>query len=287
VQEVLVQTLNGLSLAGILALVALGLGVTFGLLGVINLAHGELFMLGAYSVVVVNNTTHNFWLGVALAPVMIGILGAIIERTVIKSLYHRPFDTLLATWALSILARQGVQLASGGQYEGLTTPLHGSVGLFGVDYPVYRLVLLGLGAAVLIAAWLFFYRTRFGTRARAVIQNREIASAMGINVAATDTVVFALGAALAGLAGAFMSPLVTITPNMGLPFLALSFFVVILGGTGRLLGVAAGAAIIGGGQALISFFAAPVVAQIAVFGLAILVVRLAPTGVFGKGALST
>lgn len=281
-EQVLVQTLNGLSLAGILALVALGLGITFGLLGVINLAHGELFMLGAYTVVFTYNLTHNLWLGMALAPLVIGLLGFAIERAVIKRLYARLFDTLLATWALSILARQGVTLWTQARFEGLPSPMHGSVHVLGIDYPLYRLVLLGVGAAVLGGAWILLYRTHLGMRARAAIQNREIASALGVNVAMTDSLTFALGAALAGLAGAFMSPLVTINPNMGLPFLASSFFVVILGGTGSLLGVVVGAAIVGGAQALVSFFTNPVLAQISVLALAIVTLRVAPKGVLGR-----
>jgi urea transport system permease protein len=279
---VLVQTLNGLSLAGILALVALGLGITFGLLGVINLAHGELFMLGAYTVVFTYNATRHLWLGMAIAPLVVGLLGFAIERVVIKRLYARLFDTLLATWALSILARQGVQLWTQGRFEGLPSPVHGSAHVLGVDYPLYRLLLLGVGAAVLGGAWVLLYRTRLGIRARAAIQNREIASAMGVDVAMTDSLTFALGAALAGLAGAFMSPLVTINPSMGLPFLASSFFVVILGGAGSLLGVLVGSIIVGGAQAVASFFINPVAAQLIVLGLSIVTLRVAPRGVLGK-----
>jgi urea transport system permease protein len=281
VEQVLLQTLNGLSLAGILILVALGLGITFGLLGVINLAHGELFMLGAYTVLVVDQATGNVWLGIAAAPIAVGAIGLLIERGVIKRLYERPFDTLLATWAVSIVIRQGITLWQGGGFQPIPHPITGSVPILGVPYSRYRLVLLGLGVAVLVLAGLLLYRTRLGLQARAAIQNREIAAAMGINVGLLDSIVFTLGAALAGLAGAAMGPLVTVSPTMGLPFLASSFFVVILGGTGSLLGVAAGAAIIGGGQALISFFANPVIAQVAVLLLAIVVIRLAPRGIFG------
>jgi urea transport system permease protein len=281
VEQILLQTLNGLSLAGILILVALGLGVTFGLLGVINLAHGELFMLGAYSVLVVHEATGNAWLGIAVAPITVGAVGFLIERGVIKRLYERPFDTLLATWAVSIVVRQGITLWQGGGFQPIPHPITGSVSVLGVPYSRYRLVLLGLGIAVLVLAAVLLYRTRLGIQARAAIQNREIAAAMGINVRRLDSLVFVLGAALAGLAGAAMGPLVTVSPAMGLPFLASSFFVVILGGTGSLLGVAAGAVIIGGGQALISFFVNPVIAQVAVLLLAIVVIRLAPQGIFG------
>jgi urea transport system permease protein len=277
-QEALIQALNGLSLAGILILVALGLWFIFGVLGVINLAHGELFMLGAYSVVVVYNLTSSVWLGIVLAPIVIGALGIAIEVSVIKRLYERPFDTLLATWALSIIAREGVTLMTGGSFQGVPAPISGTLDLAGASYPLYRLVLLGFGAAALVAAAALLYRTRFGVRARAVIADREIAGALGINVQLTDSVIFGLGAALAGLAGALMSPLVTIAPSMGLPFVALSFLVVILGGLKSIWGLALGAAIMGGGQALVGFFLSPVIAQIVVFAIAIVALRFRPRG---------
>ena len=280
--QVVVQALNGLSLAGILVLVALGLGITFGLLGVINLAHGEFFMLGAYTTVIVYDATGNVWLGIMAAPLVLGLIGLLMERSVIRRLYERPFDTLLATFAIGLIIREAMTLWRGGRYERVSNPLRSSVELLGVRYSQYRLFLLLLGVVALIAVAALLHRTRLGRDARAAIENREISSAMGIDVAATDSLTFALGAGLAGLAGAAMSPLVSVEPNMGLAILASSFFIVILGGTGSLLGIAAGAAIIGGGQALVSWFLNPVLAQIAVFSLAIVVIRVAPRGLFGR-----
>src|SRR5712691_6160355 len=139
-EQALVQTLNGLTLSGILILVALGLWFIFGVLGVINLAHGELFMLGAYSVVIVYNLTGSVWIGIVLAPIVIGALGIVIEVSVIKRLYERPFDALLATWALSIIAREGVTLVTGGSFQGVPAPISGTLDLAGAGYPLYRLV---------------------------------------------------------------------------------------------------------------------------------------------------
>jgi branched-chain amino acid transport system permease protein/urea transport system permease protein len=277
-QQVLVQGLNGLSLAGILILVALGLWFIFGVLGVINLAHGELFMLGAYAVVFIHNVTGSVWLGMVLAPLMIAVLGLGIEISVIKRLYERPFDTLLATWALSLIAREGVTLVTSGSYQGVPAPITGTIDIAGAGYPLYRIVLLVLGVIALVAAGTILYRTGLGLRARAVIFNREIAGSLGINVRLVDSVIFALGAALAGLAGGLMSPLITISPTMGLPFLALSFLVVILGGLARIWGLALGALILGGGQALVGFVTTPVLAQIAILALAIVVLRFRPRG---------
>ncbi|MCI0636294.1 MAG: branched-chain amino acid ABC transporter permease [Actinobacteria bacterium] len=281
-EQALVQILNGLSTAGILILVALGLAITFGLLGVINLAHGELFMLGAYTAVIVTDAGGSTWLGMALAPLAVGVLGLVMERGVIKRLYSRPFDTLLATFAIGIILREAMTLWRGGRFERVPNPIQRQVEILGARYSMYRLFLLALGVLVLVGAALLLYRSRLGRNARAAIENREIAAAMGVDVRVTDSAMFALGAGLAGLAGAAISPLVSVEPNMGLSILASSFFVVILGGTGSLPGVAAGAALIGGGQALVSWFADPVIAQITVFLLAIVVIRLAPRGLFGR-----
>jgi urea ABC transporter permease protein UrtB len=281
-EQALVQILNGLSTAGILILVALGLAITFGLLGVINLAHGELFMLGAYTAVIVTDAGGNAWLGMALAPLAVGALGLVMERGVIKRLYVRPFDTLLATFAIGIILREAMTLWRGGRFERVPNPIQRQVEILGARYSMYRLFLLALGVLVLVGAALVLYRSRLGRNTRAAIEDREIASAMGVDVRVTDSAMFVLGAGLAGLAGAAISPLVSVEPNMGLPILASSFFVVILGGTGSLLGVAAGAALIGGGQALISWFADPVIAQILVFLLVIVVIRIRPRGLFGR-----
>jgi urea transport system permease protein len=281
-EQALVQILNGLSTAGILILVALGLAITFGLLGVINLAHGELFMLGAYTAVIVTDAGGSAWLGMALAPLAVGALGLVMERGVIKRLYVRPFDTLLATFAIGIILRETMTLWRGGRFERVPNPIQRQVEILGARYSMYRLFLMALGVLVLVGAALVLYRSRLGRNTRAAIEDREIAAAMGVDVRVTDSAMFALGAGLAGLAGAAISPLVSVEPNMGLPILASSFFVVILGGTGSLLGVAAGAALIGGGQALISWFADPVIAQILVFLLVIVVIRIRPRGLFGR-----
>jgi len=277
-QQVLVQGLNGLSLAGILILVAVGLWFIFGVLGVINLAHGELFMLGAYAVVLIHNLTGSVWLGIVLAPLLIAVVGLGIEVSVIKRLYERPFDTLLATWALSLIAREGVTLVTSGSYQGVPAPVSGTINIAGAGYPLYRIVLLVLGVIALIAAGTILYRTGLGLRARAVIFNREIAGSLGINVRLVDSVIFSLGAALAGLACGLMSPLITISPTMGLPFLALSFLVVILGGLARIWGLALGALIMGAGPAVVAFFTTPVLAQIIILALAIAVLRFRPRG---------
>lgn len=279
----IIQSLNGLSLSMILVLISLGLAITFGLMGVINLAHGELFMLGAYTVVAVNQYIFpSFWLGIILAPVVVGFIGFSMEKTIIKRLYQRPLETLLATWGVSIVLRQLIRLVMGVGHKMVIPPITGVVRLFGdVNYPLYRLFIVGVTLFVLITVLYILLKTPLGLQCRAVIANRQMASALGINTFRCDSFVFVLGASLAGLAGAIMSPLVTVNPEMGLGFLAKSFFVVILGGLGNLLGVIGGGIVIGSAETAISYFTSSVIAQICVFIIAIIVIRVKPKGLFG------
>lgn len=279
---VVIQALNGLSIGAILVLVALGLAIIFGLMGVINLAHGEFFMLGAYTVVGVYALVPNFWVGLAVAPLAVGTLGLLVETTLIRRLYNRPLDTLLATWGLSIVFRQLVRLIMGPGHFNIANPIIGNVSFLGINYPIFRLFIIGVTVLVVaLMAW-FWLRTDLGLQCRAVITNRRMASAVGIDQRRISRLVFAAGAAAAGLAGAIMSPYVTINPEMGLDFLARSFLVVTLGGIGTLFGVLGGGVVIGGLEGLVSYHTPPVVAQITVLLLAVIMLRFRPRGLFGR-----
>lgn len=278
-----ITILNGLMLASTLALVAIGLAIIFGLLRVVNLAHGELFIIGGYTVFAVRSAGGSVWLGVALAPLVVGAIGALLDRGLLRHLYDRPLDTLVATWGLSIALRETLKLVFGADTKNVPVPLAGRVDLFGVAYPSYRLLLIGGSSAVLVGVLLLFTRTAFGAKVRAVVQNRDMAEAMGIDSHRIDAVVFAIGAALAGLAGALMAPLLGLRAEVGLFFLARSFLVVIVGGVGSLLGTVGGAAVIGGGEAGISYFTRPVLAQSLLFLFAIVLIRLRPQGLFTRG----
>ena len=281
--HVLVQVLNGISLSMILVLISLSLAIIFGLMGIINLAHGEMFMVGAYTVVAVNEfIVQNFWLGLLAAPIVVGALGLLMERSLIKLLYKRPLETLLATWGVSIALRQIVKLTMGSGHKMVMSPITGSVQLLpGVEYSSYRLIIMGITVVLLAGIYLFLFKTNIGLQCRTVISNRSMASALGINTDFCDSFIFALGAAVAGVAGAMMSALITVNPEMGLSFLSRSFFVVILGGLGNLFGVVGGAGIIGGTETFFSYFISPVTAQVIVLLLAIVVIRLKPKGLFG------
>lgn len=279
----IIQFLNGLSLSMILVLIALGLAIIFGLMGVINLAHSELFMLGAYTIVAVNQyIMPNFWLGLILAPLIVGLIGLIMEKSVIKYLYKRPLDTLLVTWGISIVLRQLVKMILGAGHRNVIPPMSGVVSFLpGVNYPIYRLFIIGITIFILVAVFYAFMKTKLGLQCRAVIANRQMASALGINTYMCDSIVFSIGAGLAGLAGAVMSPIITVNPEMGLVFIAKSFFVVILGGLGNILGVVGGSLVIGFAESAISYLHSSIVAHITVLLLAIIVIRFRPRGLFG------
>lgn len=283
-ESIFSQLLNTVSYSMILILVALGLSVIFGLMGVINMAHGELFMLGAYAVVVTQRNGGPVWLGILLAPVFVGIIGLVIER-IVRGFYTRPLITLPVTWGLSIIIRQLIKLFVGVGNQTLSNPYSGTVNILGIAYPSYRVGILAVTTIVFVLLFVLFQRTTFGLKCRAIIQNREMASSVGINVIRVDQWTFALGAALAGFAGAIMAPLVTIQPEMGQGFIAESFLVVILGGVGNLFGTIGGALLVSGTRFLLSYFMRLTLAQIFVFVVAIMVMRLRPKGLFGTKAL--
>jgi len=281
-EQLAVAILNGLTLTMILSLIALGLAVIFGLRGVINLAHGEFFMLGAYAVVISDQFLPKYWAGLLLAPLLIGAVGWVVERLVIRHLYAKPLDTLLATLGLSIVIREGVRMTGGAGYKYTSVPFTGNLHLLGVDYPVYRLFLIAITAAAFLLVLYFFLFTKYGVQIRASIANREIAGALGINTSRVDQIVFIIGSALAGFAGAIMSPIIPLSPNMGVDFFAKSFLVVIVGGVGSFSGALAGAGLIGGGESILSSVIRPIIAQAFILLLAIVVIRFRPYGLFRK-----
>lgn len=271
-------------LASSLALVALGLAIIFGLLGIINLAHGELFIIGGYTSFTALAVTGNMWVGILLAPLVVAAVGFLLDRGLLRHLYERPLDTLVVTWGLSIVLREVLKLIYGPASKNLPSPITGQVTLIGVAYPAYRLFVIVASVVVLLATLWLFARTTFGWKVRAVVQNRAMAESMGINSKRIDAAVFAVGAALAGIAGALLTPMLSLQPDVGLFYLARAFLVVIVGGVGSLLGTVGGAGLIGGGEALISHFTRPILAQSLLFIFAIVLIRFRPQGLFGGKA---
>lgn len=274
--------LDATNLILVVMLVALGLVIIFGLMRVINLAHGELFLLGAYVVVLVQGQGGSFWLALILAPLTVGLIGLLLEELVVRHVYHRFLDSILATWGLSIVIKQAVIIGFGPASHSVDSPIALSIDLFGASYPVYRLFVMAVAVAVIALTFWLFFRTRFGLAARGVIANRDMASCLGIDTRRLDRLTFATGAALAGFAGAVMTPLMSVDPQMGLGFLVPAFLSILVGGVGSLGGTLAGAAVIGGTDTLAANLWSPVIAQITVFTMAVVVIRLFPRGIAGE-----
>jgi branched-chain amino acid transport system permease protein/urea transport system permease protein len=279
--ELAIIVLNGTTTMLTLILVALGLVIVFGMMGVINMAHGELFMLGAYVAVVTEAVGLPFWLAVLAAPLLVGLAGLAIEVLLIRHVYRRALDTILATWGLSIAIKQAVALAFGPGAYSVTPPIDATLVIGTFAYPVYRLVLTGLALAIIGATFWLFLRTDFGLMARAVIARPETAAAQGIDTRKVMRTSFVLGTGLAGLAGALVAPLISVDPQMGLGYLVPAFLSILIGGAGALAGVLVGGGLVGGVDSLLTLVSSPVVAQIAVFALAVVVIRLRPGGILG------
>jgi urea transport system permease protein len=274
--------LDGGNAVLVLMLVTLGLAIIFGLMNVINMAHGEFIMLGAYGLLALTGLGLPFFLALLLAPVGVALVGLVAEELIIRRTYQRLLDTILATWGLSLVLRQAIILGYGPGSHAVAAPDLGAIDLFGSPYPVYRLFVMALSLAAIGATFWLFFRTRFGLQARAVIANRPMASALGVDTRRLDRITFALGAGLAGLAGAAMAPLISIDPQAGLGWLVPAFLAILVGGLGSLSGPLAGSVGIGGLDSVTTAFASPVLAQMVVFLTAILVIRFFPSGLLAR-----
>jgi urea transport system permease protein len=262
----------------VLMLVSLGLAVIFGLMNVINMAHGEFLIMGAYGVLTLQNAGLPFWACLLAAPLIVAAIGLVAEELLIRRTYERLLDTILATWGLSLFLRQGLVLIYGPGSHAVATPELGSIGIAGEAYPIYRLLVMLVSAFAIALTFLVFFRTDWGLKARAVIANRNMAACLGINTRALDRLTFAWGAGLAGLAGAVMSPLISVDPNAGLGWLVPGFLSILVAGLGSIAGPLAGAAGVSAVDSFASAVSSPVWAQLAVFVTAILVLRLFPQG---------
>lgn len=275
--------LNALVATSVLGLVAVGLYIVYGLMGVINMAHGEMMTIGAYAMVVLGAAGVNFWLAVVVAVAVVGLVGLVLELTVVRFLYRvGGLSTLLATWGVSIAIQQGLRLRFGPSGQYIDAPIAQTTDLLGFSYPVYRLVLLGLSVGVLATVILVLKKTRAGLLVRATMDGREKAEAMGINTRMLYLVAFVAGSTLAGLAGALIAPLASVTPLMGLDYVVQAFLVVMLGGIESVFAPIAGAAVIGGVASLMTNISGATIAQILVLGLVVIGVYFRPNGLLGK-----
>ncbi|GAX90038.1 branched-chain amino acid ABC transporter permease [Effusibacillus lacus] len=279
--EIMQQIADGASVAGILVIVALGLSIIFGVMKVINMAHGELIMIGAYTTYVVYTLNDlPFYVGMLAAFVVAAIVGFLMETLVIKRLYGRPLETLLATWGISIILQQVIRMIFGPDGKTVISPLADKLEIGQIVIPHFRLFIILFAIGLLIATTFILFKTKFGTQFRTVAQNREMSECLGINTSRIDTYTFAFGAGLAGVAGAVLAPLKTVSPTMGLSYLVDAFMTVVLGGVGSLAGTALGSGVIGETSQLLTTISGETGAKILVFLLIILVIRFKPEGLF-------
>jgi urea transport system permease protein len=283
---------SGISLGSILLLVALGLAITYGLMGVINMAHGELMMLGAYATYVVQGLFQKYlpgafdWYLLAAVPAAFGtsaLMGAALERGVIRFLYGRPLETLLATWGISLMLMQLVRSVFGAQNVGVENPswMSGGIVVMGnLQLPWNRIIIVAFALSVLLGMAFLIGRTRLGLFVRGVTQNRPIASCMGVNTARIDTYAFALGSGIAGLAGCALSQIGNVGPDLGQGYIVDSFMVVVLGGVGQLAGTVYAALGLGVLNKLLEGWAGAVLAKIAVLVFIIIFIQKRPQGIF-------
>jgi urea ABC transporter permease protein UrtB len=265
-----------------LGLIVLGLAITFGLLGVMNMAHGEFVALGAYSTLMVQQAGLPFLLAIPLAVILCAAAGLLIEWSVIRHLYRRPFDTLLATWGISILMRKGIEAAFGREFKSIDQVMSGTVTLFGTGYPSYRLVLIVATAALFLALYVWYRRSNTGARIKAMVQNPDLAAAVGINTQRLSRLTFVAGTVFAGVAGALMAPLVRVEPLMGFDYLLSSFFILVVGGLGSMEGLMTGAAMIGGSDTILSAIFDKTAGYLGVLSISILFLWLRPNGLISR-----
>ncbi|MDQ2804937.1 MAG: urea ABC transporter permease subunit UrtB, partial [Pseudomonadota bacterium] len=281
----------GLSLGSVLLLAAAGLAITFGVMGVINMAHGEMVMLGAYTAFVVQQALRaaapglfdvSLLIAIPAAFVVSGLVGIVIEQTLIRWLYGRPLETLLATWGLSLVLQQAVRSIFGADNRNVGTPewMHGETHLGGLTLTLNRLYIILFAVAVMAALMAALRYTPLGLRMRAVTQNRLMAAAMGIRTPWIDALTFGLGSGVAGMAGVALSQIDNVSPNLGQGYIIDSFMVVVFGGAGNLWGTILGALSLGVVNKFLEPFAGAVLGKIAVLVMVILFIQRKPRGMF-------
>jgi len=279
------QLISGLSMTSILLMISLGLAIIYGTTGVINMAHGEFVMIGAYTSWFLQ-TTFGMGLLVSIIPIFLitALMGFLIERIVIRHLYNRLLDTILATWGIGVLLQQLIRLTVGSELKYLKIPtfMEESMTLFGQEVSIYRVFIFVFAILTFFIAWFIIYKTSFGIRLRAVTQNKDIASCFGINSGSVYSSTFAFGTGVAAVAGAFIAPLKSISPDMGTNYIIDAFMVVVLGGVGSLTGTAASSLIIGETSSFLASFSNDTLAKALVLLIIIIILRIKPQGLFTK-----
>ncbi|MFL5260110.1 MAG: urea ABC transporter permease subunit UrtB [Hyphomicrobiales bacterium] len=283
-QALISQFLIGISVGAILVVSAIGLAVIFGVAGVINMAHGQFIMVGAYTAAVVGQYGGNTFLAIPVAFIVVALLGLIVERGVIQWLYERPLETLLATWGVGIILEVVMKVIFGPElyYVGAPRILDGGIKIIGrLPYPYYRLFLIGMAILMVALTLYIIFKTNFGLKVRAVRRNRAMSGCLGIDTARVDMLIFMYGSGLAGVAGAILAPIKSVSTTMGFNYAVGSYMVLVLGGVGNLLGVPTGGFLIGEGETLLAYKYNSVIGELLVFIAIVIAIRVFPRGIFG------
>lgn len=288
------QIFNGLSLGSVLLIISLGLAFSFGLMKVINMAHGEFIMIGAYVTFVFEKNFASlmggkdlgiwFLISIPVAFLIAGLLGILLERGLIRYLYGRPLDTLLATWGVGLILQQAARSIFGASNVQVSSPawLNGGLAVLDATLPYKRLFIIALVLIAIAIIYLFLYRTTNGRRIRAVMQNREMASALGVPSETVDALTFGLGSGLAGMAGCVLTLIGPIGPSIGTNYIVDAFLVVVLGGAGGFAGTILAAPLIGVANTVLEFSTTASLAKVLVFVLIILFLQWRPTGILAQ-----
>lgn len=275
----------GLSIGSIFLIAAIGLAVVYGAAGVINMAHGELIMLGAYTTFIMQTLGVPFLLCIPIAAVVVALIGVFIEFSLIRHLYDRPLDTLLATWGVSLVLMQGVRLIFGSAPQYIDVPefLKSNVEIGIVNISAFRIFLILSAILLLLITWYIFYRTRMGIQIRAVTQNKEMAASFGINSSRVYAVTFAIGAGLAGVAGALFGAYNIVLPTMGMSYVVEAFMMVVSGG-GGIVGTLLASVLAGEVQSIFAWIINDTFARGILYGLIVVLLRFRPQGLLGSSA---
>jgi branched-chain amino acid transport system permease protein len=276
----LLQILYGVSN---LALISLGLAIVFGMMRVINLAHGEFLMLGGYTVIVATNAGVNLWVAMlVLAPLVVGLIGVVVERVLIRFLYGRMIDTLLATWGLSLFLIGAVTTIFGPQTTTTISPPIGAIQIGDYGSSGYELFLIAITAATLAGVYAVFRLTKLGLVARATMQRPDMAAALGVSTSRVYMLTFGFGAAVAGLAGGLLAPITGVVPTVGAIYIAKAFITVISGGAAILAGTLSASSLLGVVNGVVSYASGPTLGEVALLLTAIVLIRILPQGVTGR-----
>jgi branched-chain amino acid transport system permease protein len=279
------QSINGLSIGVAVVLMALGLTIIFGLLDVINMAHGECYALGAYAVVAILGMGVSFWWALLLTPLLMAAMGYAMERGLIQQVFHskdRHTLTLLLTFGMATVMEDAIKIVFGANPRSVEAPVSGATELFGLFFPNYRLFVMLLGGAIIVAVWLLVFRTSIGAIVRAAAHDKDMSASLGIPVSRVYSLTFAFGVALAGIAGVLLAPIYSVFPTMGRDFVLMAFSVVIIGGMGSIKGAVLAGLVLTQIQSLSSLLISPVWNDTLLFGIMVVVLMWRPQGLFGK-----